>query len=162
MPLVVPLATDRYQIRFTASRATRDKFRQAQDLLRHAIPDGDPAQVIDRALTALIERLKKDKCAIVRKPSTVVRPISAGSRHIPAIVRRAVWTRDGGRCAFVSKSGVRCTEHGLLEFHHVRPFAIGGGFTVTNIQLRCRAHNAYESRVFYSREWPRGKPRDTA
>jgi hypothetical protein len=162
MPLVVPLATDRYQIRFTASRATRDKLRQAQDLLRHAIPDGDPAQIVDRALTALIERLKKDKCALAPRPSTVVRPIKAGSRHAPAIVRRAVWTRDGGRCAFVSRSGVRCSERGLLEFHHVKPFAIGGGFTVKNIELRCRAHNAYESRVFFSRESPRDKPRDTA
>jgi len=41
-PVVSPLAPDRYEIRFTASAQTREKLRQAQDLLRHAVPDGAP------------------------------------------------------------------------------------------------------------------------
>jgi hypothetical protein len=45
---------------------------------------------------------------------------------------------------FVGPCG-RCTEQGFLEFHHVVPFAAGGAATVENIQLRCRAHNQYES-----------------
>ncbi|HET8647196.1 MAG TPA: hypothetical protein VFO85_16995 [Vicinamibacteria bacterium] len=40
-PKVEPLSADAYLVRFTASGATRDKLRQVQDLLRHAIPDGD-------------------------------------------------------------------------------------------------------------------------
>ena len=151
-PLVVPLAADRYQIRFTASASTRDKLRQAQDLLRHVIPDGDPAAVIDRALTALIERLAKEKCAQVSKPSPVARQLVPGSRRIPAIVRRAVWARDQARCAFVAASGWRCRERGFLEFHHVRPFAVGGGATVANIQLRCRAHNGHEAALVFRAE----------
>jgi hypothetical protein len=67
------------------------------------------------------------------------------SRHIPAAVRRVVWERDGGQCAFVSADGRRCPERGYLEFHHVRPYALGGPATVENIQLRCRAHNGYEA-----------------
>jgi hypothetical protein len=39
-PAVVPLAADRYEVRFTASAETRDKLKVAQDLLRHAIPSG--------------------------------------------------------------------------------------------------------------------------
>jgi len=31
-------------------------------------------------------------------------------------VRRAVWKRDGGRCAFVSEDGKRCDERSMLEF----------------------------------------------
>ena len=68
---------------------------------------------------------------------------STGSRHIPAAVRRIVWMRDNGQCAFVGTSG-RCTERGFLEFHHVVSFADGGTAGVENIQLRCRAHNQYE------------------
>jgi hypothetical protein len=49
-PSVNPLATDRYAIRFTASAATCEKLRLAQDLLRHVVPDGDPAAIFDRAL----------------------------------------------------------------------------------------------------------------
>jgi hypothetical protein len=67
-----------------------------------------------------------------------------GSRHVPAAVRRAVWTRDGGRCAFVGANGRRCTERGFIEFHHTAPYAAGGAATVDSIELRCRAHNLYE------------------
>jgi 5-methylcytosine-specific restriction endonuclease McrA len=63
---------------------------------------------------------------------------------VPAAVRRAVWNRDGGRCAFVG-SGGRCDESAFLEFHHVIPFAAGGPTTTENLELRCRAHNAYEA-----------------
>jgi 5-methylcytosine-specific restriction endonuclease McrA len=70
--------------------------------------------------------------------------LSLGSRHVPAAVRRAVWTRDGGRCAFVSANGRRCTARGFIEFHHTAPYAAGGEATADNIELRCRAHNLYE------------------
>ena len=62
-------------------------------------------------------------------------------------MRRQVWARDGGRCAFLGKIG-RCAERGFLEFHHVVPFAAGGAATVENIELRCRAHNAHEAELF--------------
>jgi hypothetical protein len=63
-------------------------------------------------------------------------------------VRREVWRRDGGRCAFLGATG-RCTERGFLELHHVVPFAAGGNATASNIELRCRAHNAYEAEQFF-------------
>jgi hypothetical protein len=31
----------------------------------------------------------------------------------------------------------------------VKPYAAGGEATVENIQLRCRAHNAYEAELYY-------------
>jgi 5-methylcytosine-specific restriction endonuclease McrA len=76
--------------------------------------------------------------------------VAAGSRHVPAEVKRAVWLRDLGRCAFVGTDGRRCNERGFVEFHHVRPYAAGGEATVENIQLRCRRHNGYEARVFFA------------
>lgn len=148
-PIVTPLASDRYQIRFTASAETLEKLRLAQDLLRHAVPTGDPAEIVDRALTLLIEDLARKKCAAVKTPSRRGRPTAAGSRHVPANLRRVVWARDKGRCAFVTASGRRCKETAFLEFHHVEPYAVGGQATVDNIQLRCRAHNGYEALLFY-------------
>ncbi|HEX7125383.1 MAG TPA: HNH endonuclease signature motif containing protein [Thermodesulfobacteriota bacterium] len=143
-PVVAPLAPDRYKVQFTASAETCAKLRQAQDLLRHQIPDGDVAQVLDRALTVLVDTLLKRKVGATGRPRAGTPP-RPGSRHIPAAVRRAVWARDGGRCAFVSRRGRRCTERGFLEFHHVRPYADGGPATVETIELRCRAHNGYEA-----------------
>jgi hypothetical protein len=152
-PLVSPLAPDRYEIRFTASARTCAKLRLAQDLLRHAVPTGDTAEIIDRALTALLEDLARKKFAATNRPRAS-RGTALGSRDIPAKVMRATWLRDGGRCAFVSKSGRRCNERGFLEFHHVEPHGVGGEPTVENIALRCRAHNAYEADLFYGPSRP--------
>jgi hypothetical protein len=141
--VVAPLAPERYKVQFTASAEIYEKLRLAQDLLRHVIPDGDPAAIFDRALTALLTDLAKKKHAATDRPRKG-RETAPGSRHIPAEVKRAVWARDRGRCAFVGKEG-RCNERGFLEYHHVESYASGGPPTMENIELRCRAHNAYEA-----------------
>jgi 5-methylcytosine-specific restriction endonuclease McrA len=151
-PTITPLAPERYLLKLTVSGETHAKLRQAQDLLRHSIPDGDPAAVIDRALTLLVDQLERRKLAKVRRPaqqrqSVAQRPENRkASRYVPAVIRRAVWARDQGRCAFEGPHG-RCTETGQLEFHHLTPVAAGGLTTVANIALRCRAHNGYEGEL---------------
>jgi hypothetical protein len=153
-PAVKPLAPDRYEIRFTASAATRDKLKVAQDLLRHAIPSGDVAAIFDRALSELIDAHSRRKMAVVRRPAkvravAVSRPVDDDSRYVPSEVKRAVWVRDGGRCAFVGANGHRCSERAFLEYHHVVPHPVGGEAAIVNIQLRRRAHNGYEADVFF-------------
>jgi hypothetical protein len=152
-PVIAPLAPDRYQIRFTASAETCEKLRLAQDMLRHAVPTGDTAEIIDRALTALLEDLARKKFAKTDRPR-ISRGVAPGSRDVAAKVRRAVWIRDSGRCAFVSKAGRRCNERSFVEFHHLDPYGVGGEATVDTMELRCRAHNNYEAELFYGRRWP--------
>lgn len=141
--IVAPLAPERYKVQFTISRQTHDKLRQAQDLMRHTVPNGDPAAIFDRALTLLVEHLERTKLASAKRPR-VPGAVVEQSRHIPSAVKRAVWRRDGGRCAFLGAEG-RCTERGFLEFHHVVPYASGGAATEENISLRCRSHNQHEA-----------------
>jgi len=121
-------------------------LRLAQDLLRREIPDGDPGAIIERALALLVAQIAKEKTAATSMPRPA-RSARPGSRHIPASVKRAVWVRDRGQCAFVAKPGRRCAERALLELHHVQPFALGGEATVSNISLRCRRHNTYEAQM---------------
>jgi 5-methylcytosine-specific restriction endonuclease McrA len=145
--VLAPLAPGRYKIQFTASQDTYDKLQRARALLRHVVPNGDPAAVFDRALDVLLAQLERRKMATTHRPR--LQPTAAShSRHIPAAVRREVWQRDGARCAFVGTGG-RCDERGFLELHHVVPFADGGKATAENIQLRCRAHNAYEAELHF-------------
>jgi hypothetical protein len=142
-PRAEPLAPGRYKLQFTVGEETYRKLRRAQDLLRHGVRNGDPAEVFDRALTLLLADLERTKFAATTRP----RPSSnrgKRSRHVPADVRRVVRARDGGRCRFEGPAG-RCVETGLLEFHHVLPFARGGSTTVENLELRCAAHNRYEA-----------------
>ena len=98
---IKPLAPERFKVQFTVSRDTYDKLRQAQDLLRHSIPNGDPAAIFDRALTLLLSDLSKTKFANADRPQAG-RESKPGSRHVPAAVKREVWHRDGGQCAFHS------------------------------------------------------------
>jgi len=144
---VAPLSAERYKLQVTVSHQTHDKLRRAQDLLRHTNPTGDVAALLDRALTLLLADLERRRCAATPAPRQTVSDAGT-TRHIPAAVRRDVWRRDQGRCAFVGAAG-RCGETGWLEFHHVQPFADGGLATTANIQLRCRAHNQYEASLFF-------------
>jgi 5-methylcytosine-specific restriction endonuclease McrA len=111
--------------------------------MRHSIPDGDPAAILDRALELLLEHLARTKHASVSKPRRVESTAGKG-RKIPAAVKREVWRRDAGRCRFTGADGP-CGEMAFLEYHHVVPFAAGGPTSVDNLELRCRAHNQYEA-----------------
>ena len=149
--LVEPLAPDRYRIQFTADQETHDKLRYAQALLRHQILDGDINAIVKKALTLLIADLERRKLGMAKRPRTSTPPLAPGSRHVAAHVRREVWVRDDGRCAFLGVGG-RCGERGRLEYHHVRPFAAGGPATPANIELRCRAHNGHDAVMYFGRE----------
>jgi 5-methylcytosine-specific restriction endonuclease McrA len=74
-------------------------------------------------------------------------------RHVPAVVRRAVFERDEARCTYTDALGRRCTETHRLELHHLRAFALGGEHTEGNLTLRCHAHNALAAEQDFGREF---------
>ena len=159
-PLVRPTAPERYRVQFTIGEATHEKLRRLQALLRREIPSGDPGIIFDRAVTLLLEQVENKKLGITARPrprapirretdSEDIRTPPPPSTYIPRWVRRAVWKRDGGGCAFVSATGHRCTERSFLEFHHVHARAKRGPATVENISLRCRRHNQYEAELVF-------------
>lgn len=164
-PAPAPLSGERYRVQLTVGKEAVEKLRLARDMLRHSLAPGDDAAILERALTALLADLARKKFAAVDQPRPA-RGTAAGSRHVPAEVKREVWLRDLGRCAFVGATGHRCEERGLLEFHHVRPWADGGPATVENMQLRCRRHNDYEARLYFGADQARepvtgaGRPTD--
>lgn len=58
-----PLRPGRYKVVLTARQQLHDKLQQAQHLLRHRIPDGDPAAIVERAVELLLERTLKQRFA---------------------------------------------------------------------------------------------------
>ena len=128
-------------------------MRQAQDLLRHRVPDGDLATIFDKALDLLIEEVKKERFATGRKPRQASGENADGSssRHIPDAIKRAVFERDGGRCTFTDDRGRRCAETGALEFDHLDGFARTRVHQVDRIRLLCRAHNQHAAESMYGR-----------
>jgi hypothetical protein len=168
-PIVQATAPERYRVQFTIGRETHDKLRRLQALLRREVPDGDPSVLFGRALTLLLEKTEKRKLGAAARPRSRpairpgtdgparkgVSPARPGSRDIPREVKREVWGRDAGQCAFVAGSGRRCSETTFLEFHHVLAYARQGPATVENISLRCFRHNQYEAELIFG-------PRQTA
>ena len=148
---VHPLSACDYLVKFTANEAMVERLRRAQDLLSHSIPDGDIAAVLDRGLVLVIaeaSRPGRSKSESKTAPAPR-RPLAPGSRTVPAEVKREVRARDDGRCAYVAADGRRCGERRFLQFHHQRPWVVGGPPSVANIALRCRAHNKYEAKVYF-------------
>jgi hypothetical protein len=74
------------------------------------------------------------------------------NRYLPAAVRRAVFERDGNRCAYVDERGERCREISRLEFHHHEAFARGGPATLDNLSLYCAAHNTLAAKQDFGSE----------
>jgi hypothetical protein len=158
-PIIQATAPERYRVQFTIGPKTHEKLRRLQALLRREIPDGDPGAIFDRALTLLLEAVEKRKfgAATPPDPQATIRPRTdrsardpaRQSRYIPREVKRAVWRRDGGRCAFIASGGRRCSERTFLDFHHVQAYAKQGPATVANISLRCWRHNQYEAELIF-------------
>lgn len=151
-PVLAPIAPQRYLLKLTIGQDTHDTLQRVRALLRHSVPDGDLPTIVDRALTLLLREVEKAKYAPTERPRSTGMPNSSG-RRVPAAVRREVWSRDGGRCAFVGSHG-RCNETAFLEFHHVVPFAAGGSTTADNLQLRCRSHNVHEATLYFGSDHP--------
>jgi len=157
--VVEALAPERYRVQFTICQETQEKLRRLQALLRREIPDGDPAVIFDRAISLLLEKVERKKLGQAARPRPLpaIRPGTdkdAGEgplppRDPPNAVRRVVWARDEGRCAYVSPQGRRCEERTFLEFHHRLPHGKRGEATVDNIALRCRRHNQYEADLVF-------------
>ena len=139
--VLAPLAPARYKLELTADQALYDKIGKARELLRHRVPSGDLVEVIDRAVTLLVDKLEKERFGLTSSPRKSKAELDQDSRHIPNRVKRAVHDRDGGQCSYIDGRGRRCTAHGMLEYDHIVPFAMGGKSDVDNLRLRCRPHN---------------------
>lgn len=149
--VLVPIAPARFRVQFTAGTELEAKFTRAKALLRHQVPNGDLAEIVDRAMTLLLADLERKRCARTESPREQ-KAAKHSSRHIPAAVRRAVWQRDQGRCAFIDTEGRRCGSCEALELDHVVPFARGGDHTVENLRLLCQSHNGYKAELDYGRD----------
>ena len=143
-PILAPLSPRRYYLKLTIGQETHDTLERLRALLRHSVPDGDLATIVERALTLLLQDTERTKCASTSKARATTGTKSTG-RYVPAAVRRAVWSRDGARCAFVGSDG-RCGESAFLEFHHVVPFAAGSWRTDDDRESRTTVPGAQRLR----------------
>jgi len=123
-------------------------------LLSHKVPKGDLAAVLHEAIRCGIEKHGKRKGAV--RPARKVVPKAAPWQDPAAIsadVRRQVWERDGGRCAWTGPDRRRCGSRWKLEVDHVRPPSRAGTSTPDDLRLACRNHNFLHAEQVYGREF---------
>jgi hypothetical protein len=147
----------RFALQGTITERTRRKMRRVQDLLGYRVSPGDLDALLDYMCDAAVEKLEKQRCAATSQARVARNMPSSDPRHIPAEVVREVWKRDESRCTFVSASGKRCSETKGLEIHHILEVARGGTSILSNLELRCRAHNQYEAEQAFGIEFMNGK-----
>ena len=160
--VVAPLSAEAYRVQFTASPELRDKIRQAQELLRHQLPAGDLAPILDRALTLLIAQVKKERFGVGRTARSKKSPPQgpAKSHKVPLAIRREVHERDGGQCTYLDPEGRRCAARGFLEVDHQEGFARTHEHRVESTRLLCRPHNQYAADALYGKDWMDRKRRE--
>lgn len=141
---IEPLSPKRIRFAFTGSPEHLRRIDRARELLRHKYPVGALEDIIFEALEALLEKRDPD-----RHPPPKIRRGQGipGGRGVPAWVKRIVWDRDAGACAFMGADGLRCGSRDWLEYDHIVPWAKGGSSTDPgNLRLLCRTHNQQEAR----------------
>jgi hypothetical protein len=151
---VRPVAADTFSLRVTLDAETKAELDRLVALLSHET-GGDLAAVVGEAIRCALAKHGARKGATAparRRTAPVPQPGPVDPRAVPMEVKREVWRRDGGRCAWTSADGKRCGSTWRLELGHVRPVALGGRSTVDNVRLECGAHNQYEAVRVFGRE----------
>jgi hypothetical protein len=146
-----PLTPNLQRLNMTVSKQFIDKLAAARKGQGHAQPGASAEKVIEAALDLLLAQQARRR-AEVKKPQKNPRPAKNPS-HVPAAVRREVWSRDDGKCTWSLDSGGTCGSTTRLEIDHVVPRGRGGPSTVENCRLTCAAHNQLAARQAYGGDW---------
>lgn len=141
-----PTAGLRHLVKMTVSPEFLSVLERVRAAFSHTHPEASLETLLFECMRLALTTHEKRTRAKIARPRPA-QPVAPGSRHIPAHVRRAVWERDEGRCAFVSPDGTRCSATHRLELHHTIPYARGGPATETTLALRCKSHNDLAARA---------------
>lgn len=126
------------EIRFVADSPLKSKLDRLKDLNSHRDPSRSYSKLFDWLSDLGIEEIDPS----AKTPNASVEGITRNGRYIPVSLRRAVWSRDGGRCTFRNPETQRiCGSMRFLEVDHIQPIGLGGLTTLDNLRLYCRTHN---------------------
>jgi 5-methylcytosine-specific restriction endonuclease McrA len=145
-----PLTAELCRLHLTVSKRFLAKLDGARAGESHARRGASSGDVLELGLDLLLERQARRRGETDR-PQT--NPRRSGPGHVPAAVRRAVWTRDGGKCQWPLSVGGVCGSTLRVQVDHVIPKALGGPSTVENCRLLCRMHNDLAARLVYGNDW---------
>ena len=116
---IEPLSAARYKVQLTASAELKHKLELARDLLRHAIPSGDLAALIERALDVLLEQTMKRRFAM-----------PARARSSASSAPRARATANEPLAASVEARASKTQSSPITQIASAGPIAMSVGSTL--------------------------------
>ena len=144
---VEPLTASQVRLHLTVPPEFLEKLEAARLALSHSLPGASAVDVITAGLDLLLQRDAKRKGLVESpRPAPPEEQAEPGAAHVPAAVRREVWQRDGGCCAWPLDSGGVCGSRLRLQFDHEVTLAEGGRSTSPNVRLLCAVHNRLAAR----------------
>ena len=145
-----PIAPERHVLRVTVGPEFVANLEAVRQALSHKLPGGGLEEVLHACLRVTLAQVERRRFGAGKTRSATESP--SGSRYVPVTVRKEVWKRDGGCCAFVGSTGRRCDSRHQVQPHHLDPFAMRGRATAANLTLRCRVHNHHAAEQDYGAE----------
>jgi hypothetical protein len=103
-------------------------------------PDGEHEAFLDDGTRLSAEAFRRVSCdsalvAVTKGDGGAVLDVGRKTRAVPAAIRRALWSRDGG-CRFPM-----CSNRRFVHAHHVHHWANGGRTSIDNLVLLCGFHH---------------------
>ena len=160
-----PLTVELSRLHVTVSKRFLDKLEAARAALSHVQPGATTEEILEAGLDLLLRRhaarrglveKPRQKTSAKAPPKRTTQPTTSSAPKAPALsalVKRQVWTRDGGRCQWPLESGGTCQSPLSVEYDHIIPRALGGSSTAKNIRLLCRFHNDLAARRTFGDRW---------
>ncbi len=131
-----------YSYRLKIPAALHHKLERVKEVLSHQVPDGEWENILDRMVEAYL-----DKHDPQRQQTPTIdfwSSYQSRNRYIPRGLKQKLLAAADFRCQFVSPEGNRCQQTRYLDVDHIHPIAMGGLTEWSNLQILCRAHNAWK------------------
>jgi 5-methylcytosine-specific restriction endonuclease McrA len=145
----------RIRMAFTADDEFLGMVERLKNMRRHKFPQGRLEDLLKEAVGVALEQFDPMRTTRKRKPGSEIKR-GARRRRIPIPIKREVWKRDGGMCAYLAEDGTRCGSRSFIEYDHIVPWALGGASDqASNVRVLCRAHNLRAARRRFGARVPR-------
>jgi hypothetical protein len=155
---IEPLGADLNRFHLTVSNKFLEKLQATKDALSHSHPGASSEEALEACMDLLLKQHAKRR-GLVEKPRKRAAPAPTASptptappptRHIPADVARAVWTRAAGKCEWPLANGGVCGCTTRVQFHHKDAWGKHHATaTVATTLLTCVFHNHLAARKDY-------------
>jgi 5-methylcytosine-specific restriction endonuclease McrA len=133
----------------TLSKEQMELLKKVGDLISHAVPEKEWAQVLTYLAQKEMDRRTKvpsrqEKRETTQGAASVSEVKTFNKRStIPAHIRKRL-LHPSAKCEYKNSDGKLCQNTRYLQVDHIKSVSLGGGNELENLQVLCGVHNRYK------------------